>query len=87
MIKRGGLYWDRDTSRPKPSAAAWRVQAAIKEAGDEAWVMYGDSQRYGPVAYMGHFLPRARSALVLVPREGPPVMLASVGARDTWPRR
>jgi Xaa-Pro aminopeptidase len=83
VIKRGGLYWDREAVPPATFAGRLkRVQAAISEAGDDAWVMYGDSQRYGAVAYIGHFLPRARSAMVLVPRQGQPVLLASVGARD-----
>jgi Xaa-Pro aminopeptidase len=83
VIKRGGLYWDRDTVPPETFAGRLeRLQQAIAEAGDDAWVMYGDSQRYGAVAYIGHFLPRARSALVLVPRQGQPVLLASVGPRD-----
>src|SRR5262249_37447637 len=52
------------------------------EAGDDAWIMYGDSQNYGPAGYISGFLPRARGVLVLVPRSGEPSLLASVGARD-----
>jgi len=83
VIKRGGLYWDRDALPPAIFSNRLKtIQRTIAEAGDDAWLMYGDAQRYGPVAYVGHFLPRTRSVLVLVPRSGQPVMLASVGPRD-----
>jgi Xaa-Pro aminopeptidase len=83
VLKRGGLYWDREALPPSLYEDHLKqVQAAIAEAGDDAWIMYGDAQRYGAVAYTSHFLPRARSAIVLVPRSGEPTLLASVGARD-----
>ena len=83
VLKRGGLYWDRETAPPGMyQDHVERIQAAIAQAGDDAWILYGDAQRYGAVAYASHFLPRARSALVLVPRSGQPVLLASVGPRD-----
>ncbi|HEX6512857.1 MAG TPA: M24 family metallopeptidase [Chloroflexota bacterium] len=83
MIKRGGLYWDREALPPEIfEQRLKRVQAAIAESGDDAWVMYGDAQRYGPATYVSHFLPRTRSVLVLVPRSGQPALLASVGPRD-----
>lgn len=83
VIKRGGLYWDRETVPPAVFADRLKtIQGAIAEAGDDAWIMYGDSQSYGPAAYVSGFLPRARSVLVLVPRSGEPTLLASVGPRD-----
>ncbi len=83
VIKRGGIYWDQAALPPAVfEERLRRVQAAIAEAGDDAWLMYGDGQRYAPVAYVGHFLPRTRSALALVPRSGKPILLASVGPRD-----
>jgi Xaa-Pro dipeptidase len=83
VIKRGGLYWDREALPPAVFEHRLRqVQAAIAGAGDDAWLLVGDSHRYGNLAYMCHFLPRARSAVVLVPREGQPTLLASVGLRD-----
>jgi len=83
VLKRGGLYWDRETVPPSVFAErVARIQAEIAKAGDDAWVFYGDSQSYGAPAYVSGFLPRARSVLVLVPRSGEPTLLASVGPRD-----
>lgn len=83
VIKRGGLYWDREMVPPEAFGERLkRVQAAIADADDDAWILYGDSQAYGAPAYVSGFLPRARSVLVLVPRSGEPTLLASVGPRD-----
>ncbi|HLY65557.1 MAG TPA: hypothetical protein VKU60_08485, partial [Chloroflexota bacterium] len=83
VIKRGGLYWDREALPPSEIAKRLRqVQASIAQSGDDAWVVFGDARNYGPAAYVSHFLPRARSVLAVVPRSGEPTLLASVGARD-----
>ena len=83
VLKRGGLFWDRDMLPVQAYAERYqRMQEAIAAAGDDAWLLYGDVERYGSVAYVSNFLPRTRSALALVPRQGEPVLLASVGLRD-----
>jgi Xaa-Pro aminopeptidase len=83
VLKRGGLFWDRDLLPPAAYAQRLaRVQAQIAEAGDDAWLIYGDVERYGSLAYVGNFLPRTRCGLALVPAKGEPSMLISVGARD-----
>jgi Xaa-Pro aminopeptidase len=83
VLKRGGLFWDRDLLPVQAFRERYaRMQGAIAAAGDDAWLLYGDIERYGSVAYVSNFLPRTRSALALVPRQGEPVLLASVGLRD-----
>ena len=83
VLKRGGLFWDRDMLPVQAYAERYqRMQEAIAAAGDDGWLLYGDVERYGSVAYVSNFLPRTRSALALVPRQGEPVLLASVGLRD-----
>ncbi len=83
VLKRGGLYWDRALLPPTLFEERYkRIQAAIAEAGDDAWLVYGDAQRYGALAFATHFVTRLRSALVLIPRTGAPVLLAAVGSRD-----
>lgn len=83
VLKHGGLFSDWDLL-PKPmfEQRYARIQAAIAAAGDDAWLIYGDAQRYGDVAYVSHFVPRLRSVLVLVPKTGRPDLLASIGSRD-----
>jgi len=83
VLKRGGLYWDRALLPPALFEDRYRrIQAAIAEAGDDAWLVYGDAQRYGALAFATHYVTRLRSALALIPRSGAPVLLAAVGSRD-----
>jgi Xaa-Pro aminopeptidase len=83
VLKRGGLFWDQELLPRDAFAERFvRVQALIAESGDDAWLLYGDVERYGHVAWFSNFLPRTRSALALVPRSGDPAILLSVGKRD-----
>ncbi len=83
VLKHGGLVWLRDVVPPEmfPPRVA-QVQAMIAAAGHDAWLVYGDAERYGDLAYLTHFLPRVRGAVVLVPRAGAPTLLVAVGTRD-----
>jgi Xaa-Pro aminopeptidase len=83
VLKHGGLFSDWDLlPRTMFEDRYARVQAAVAASGDDAWLIYGDAQRYGDVAYVSHFVPRLRSVLVLVPKTGKPDLLASIGSRD-----
>jgi Xaa-Pro aminopeptidase len=83
VLKHGGLFSDWELLPQSMFADRYaRVQKAIAASGDEAWLIYGDAQRYGDVAYVSHFVPRLRSVLVLVPKTGKPDLLASIGSRD-----
>jgi Xaa-Pro aminopeptidase len=83
VLKHGGLFSDWDLlPRAMFEDRYARLQAAIAAAGDDAWLIYGDAQRYGDVAYVSHFVPRLRSVLVLVPKTGKPDLLCSIGSRD-----
>lgn len=83
VVKRGALYWDRELL-PESGyrARLQRVQAQIKASGDDAWLMMGDVERHGPVVYATNFMPRVRSALAFIPRDGEPVLLANISTRD-----
>jgi Xaa-Pro aminopeptidase len=83
VLKRGALFWDRELLPPQCYAQRLaRIRSLIEESGDEAWLLYGDVERYGHVAYVSNFLPRTRSALAFVPRNGDPAILVNVGLRD-----
>ena len=83
VMKRGGLYWDRALLPPAVFAGRMKLlRQAVAGAGHDAWLLYGDAQRYGAVAWASHFLPRTRGCALLVVPDHDPTLLASVGARD-----
>jgi Xaa-Pro aminopeptidase len=83
VLKHGGLFWDRDLLPPGAYTARYaRIQAAMGESGDDAWLVFGDIAQYGNLTYFTNFLPRVRSAMAYLPREGAPILYASVGLRD-----
>ena len=83
VLKRGGLYWDRELLPPRDYERRFaRIQAEIAASGDDAWLIFGDVERYGALAWFSNFLPRTRSAIALVPASGPPTLLIAVGLRD-----
>jgi Xaa-Pro aminopeptidase len=83
VLKRGALFWDRDLLPEACYAARFgRIQSLIAEEGDDAWLLFGDVERYGHVAYFSNFLPRTRSAHALVPTSGDPTILVAAGPRD-----
>jgi Xaa-Pro aminopeptidase len=83
VLKRGALYWDQDLLPAACYAERLaRIRSLIAEAGDDGWLLYGDVERYGHVAYVSNFLPRTRSALALIPGAGEPAILVNVGLRD-----
>jgi len=83
VLKHGGLFSDWELlPRAMFEDRYARIQHAVAAAGDDAWLIYGDAQRYGDVAYVSHFVPRLRSVVVLVPKSGKPDILCSIGSRD-----
>lgn len=83
VVKRGGLYWDRgvlpeEGYRKRLTA----LQARMAETGEDAWLMFGDVVNHGPVVYATNFMPRVRSALAYVPRQGTPTLFANISTRD-----
>lgn len=83
VLKRGGLYWDRDVLPPAAYEERFQhLQSAVRSSGDAAWLLFGDVERYGAVTFATNFMPRVRSALAFVPAEGPPVLFANCGKRD-----
>lgn len=83
VLKHGGLFSDWTLLPHHMFAGRYRrLQRAIEQSGDDAWLIYGDAQRYGDVAWVSHFVPRLRSVLVLVPKSGKPDIMCSIGSRD-----
>lgn len=57
--------------------------ARIPESAASFAVIYGDSRHHAEMAYLTGFVPKVRSAMAIVPREGEPVILLS-GSRNSF---
>ena len=83
VLKHGAMYSDWNAFPPSLFVERLATtKRAIRDSGDAAWIVYGDAQNYGELAYLTHFLPRLRSSLVLITPDGEPVLLTCVGSRD-----
>lgn len=82
VIKHGAFYWDHELV---PVAALQarleKVRAAMRAAGDAAWLFYGDAGSCGALAYVSHYFPRLRDGALLVPLDAPPVLLVNGAPR------
>jgi Xaa-Pro aminopeptidase len=83
VLKSGAQYADWDAFPPQVfSERLARVRAAVAASGDDAWLVYGDAQHDGDLAFLTHFPTRQRGSLLLLRPSGEPVLLAAVGSRD-----
>ena len=83
VLKSGAQYADWNAFPPEAFAERLaRARAAVTASGDDAWLVYGDAQHDGDLAFLTHFPTRQRGSLLLVRPSGDPVLLAAVGSRD-----
>ena len=57
--------------------------ARIPASAGSFAVIYGDSRHHAEMAYLTHFVPKVRSAMAIVPREGEPLLLLP-GSRNSF---
>jgi Xaa-Pro aminopeptidase len=70
-INYGGLFWDQKLLPPELfEERLKRIQEAMAERKDDAWLIYGDAQRSGNLAFLTYEAPHIRPALGFVPRTG-----------------
>jgi len=83
VLNRGRSVWDRarlpeDEFRRRLGA----VRAGMKEHGVDLLLVYGDSWKYGNLAYVSHFIPKNRGALAVIPMEGEPALVIQEPSRN-----
>jgi len=83
VLNRGRSVWDQTRL---PEAEFRRrldaVRAGMKERGVDLLLVYGDSWKYGNLAYVSHFIPKNRGALAVVPLEGEPALVIQEPSRN-----
>lgn len=94
VLNRGLSIWDR-TRVPEEEfrQRLGRVRAGMKERDVELLLVYGDSWKFGHLAYVSHFMPKNRGALAVIPPEGEPALVVQEPSRNnpfsstlTWVR-
>ena len=83
VLNRGRSVWDR-TRLPEEEFRRRlnAVRAGMKERGVDLLLVYGDSWKYGNLAYVSHFIPKNRGALAVVPMEGEPALVIQEPSRN-----
>jgi len=81
-VKRGLIAWDREALPPAVfDARLAKVRAALIERDLPAVVVYSDVSRSNDARFLTNFMPYWNRSLVVIPREGGPVLLCGLSPR------
>ncbi|HEY4362883.1 MAG TPA: hypothetical protein VGN17_18075 [Bryobacteraceae bacterium] len=81
-MKRGLIAWDREALPPAVfDARLAKVRAALAERDLPAVVVYSDVARSNDARFLTNFMPYWNRSLVVIPREGAPVLLCGLSPR------
>ncbi len=81
-MRRGLIAWSK-TELPEAALAARveRLRAAMREAGLDAFLVYTNNTRPAGASFLSGFVPYWSEAMLVVPREGKPVLVAALSKR------
>ncbi len=83
VLNRGCSVWDKERL-PKQEflSRLSRIREGMRERAVDLLLVYGDSWRFGNLAFVSHFMPKNRGALVVIPLEGEPVLVVQEPSRN-----
>jgi Xaa-Pro aminopeptidase len=83
VLNRGCSIWDQ-TRMPERELRGriGAVRAGMKERNVDLLLVYGDSWKFGHLAYVSHFIPKNRGALAVIPLEGEPALVIQEPSRN-----
>ena len=83
VLNRGCSVWDKSLI---PLNEFQRRIAQVREGmrgrGVDLLLVYGDSWRFGHLAFVSHFMPKNRGALAVIPLEGEPALIVQEPDRN-----
>ncbi|MBI2534644.1 MAG: aminopeptidase P family protein [Deltaproteobacteria bacterium] len=83
VLNRGRSVWDRARLPEEEFRRRLNVlRAGMKERGVDLLLVYGDSWKYGNLAYVSHFIPKNRGALAVIPMVGEPALVIQEPSRN-----
>ncbi len=83
VLNRGCSIWDQ--SRIPLNEFQQRldqVREGMRKQGVDLLLVYGDSWRFGHLAFVSHFMPKNRGALAVIPLEGEPALVVQEPDRN-----
>src|SRR5712691_2112870 len=81
-MKRGLIRWDREALPPSAfDARLAKARKALEDRDLPALVVYSDVWRANQARYLTNFMPYWNRSLVVIPREGGPVLLCALSPR------
>jgi hypothetical protein len=82
-IMLGSYAWDEDRlPRDEFDLRLASLRDAMRDRSWSAIMIYGDAREHGDLAWFTNFIPRMRWAMAILPRDGQPLLLASMSSRD-----
>lgn len=83
VLNRGCSIWDRDRlPEDEFRSRLGHVRRGMKERDIDLLLVYGDSWRFGHLAFVSHFIPKNRGALAVLPLEGEPALVVQEPSRN-----
>ncbi|OGQ51359.1 MAG: hypothetical protein A2W66_08240 [Deltaproteobacteria bacterium RIFCSPLOWO2_02_56_12] len=83
VLNRGCSIWDRErVSEDEFRGRLGHVRRGMKERDVDLLLVYGDSRRFGQLAFVSHFMPKNRGALAVIPRQGEPALVVQEPSRN-----
>jgi Xaa-Pro aminopeptidase len=83
VLNRGMSLWDQALlPREEFGRRLNGVREGMKERGLDLVLVYGDSWRFGHLAFVSHFMPKNRGALAMIPLEGEPALIVQEPSRN-----
>ncbi|HEX9143884.1 MAG TPA: M24 family metallopeptidase [Candidatus Binatia bacterium] len=83
VLNRGCSIWDK-TRMPEHELRRRidQVRMGMKQRNVDLLLVYGDSWKFGHLAYVSHFIPKNRGALAVIPLEGEPALVIQEPSRN-----
>ncbi len=83
VLNRGCSIWDQ-TRMPEQELRrrVEQARAGMKERNVDLLLAYGDSWKFGHLAYVSHFIPKNRGALAVIPLTGEPALVIQEPSRN-----
>lgn len=82
-MKRGLVFWDQvDWPEEEFRLRVDGITAALRGAGLDALLIYGDACQSGALSYLTHFIPYADTGLLVLPAEGSPKIFTTHALRN-----